>query len=393
MSSKSFKTAIAVCEYNPFHNGHKRHLDIMKASGADVAVIMSGNFCQRGEMALLDKYTRARHAVKAGADVVFELPTVFSVAPAEIFASGAVSLLDSLPGEKTLYFGTEGGTEDDFIATAKATLCESKEFKESLKLRLKEGVPYARARTMALEDVGEKADLSLLSTPNAILGIEYTKALLKANSKTRICPVLRNSDYHGTDLSGEVCSATAIRAAILDGKVKKTKGFVPGFVFEDLPRALPSCDKMMIYKALECDKKDLKAVMDCTEGLENRIKALSRSARDVNDLLDKLETKRYTRTRLARIITANMLGIRKELVLKALKSSLYLKVLAIAADKTYLLSQFSGGKHKLLTRKSDGDSLTGVAKAVFMRDVLAGDIYSLATGTKSNEFQMQIIKR
>ena len=106
------KFCVAICELNPLHRGHIRLIREMKADGNKVALIMSGNFCQRGEAAVLDKYTRARHAVLAGADIVFELPAVFASSPAELFARGAVKLLSSLPVEKTLFFGTESGTKE-----------------------------------------------------------------------------------------------------------------------------------------------------------------------------------------------------------------------------------------------------------------------------------------
>ena len=142
------KICLAVCEYNPFHNGHLKHLEVMRQEFAPdcVAIIMSGNFTQRGEIALLDKFTRAKHAVLAGADFVFELPTVFATSPAEIFAKGAVKLLKELPGEKHLCFGAESGEKENFLFGAKTLSCESKQFKKLLKSQLNEGVSLAKAK-------------------------------------------------------------------------------------------------------------------------------------------------------------------------------------------------------------------------------------------------------
>ncbi len=389
---KPTKISIAVCEYNPFHNGHKLHLDRMRENGDVVALIMSGNFCQRGEPAILDKYTRAEHAIKNGADIVFELPAVFSVAPAEIFASGAIKLIDSLPGKKTLFFGTEGGTCQDFTTLANILLTETKAFKENLKANLQTGIPHAKARQIAYETTYPDTDFSLLSMPNAVLGLEYTKALLKAKSTTQIQTIARNSGYNDLSLSGETASALAIRNAILDGKKKKIKKFVPENVYNDLPDKICSFDDIMLFKAIESNKQQLRLITDCTEGLENRIKTFATSSKNLEDFIDKLETKRYTRARLKRIITCNTLSITRDLQEKCLKSNLYLKVLAIRADKLNLLSSFSGGKHKLITRKLDIDTLSGTQKQCFLKDVYANDIYNLVAKTKTNEYEMRIVK-
>lgn len=390
---KRLALSVAVCEYNPFHNGHKLHIDRMKQTSDAVAVIMSGNFCQRGEIACLDKYARAKHAILSGADIVFELPTVFSVAPAEIFACGAIKLLDSLPADKTLCFGTEKGDAEDFYSVAKAVLTETKEFKEELKRELSSGAPYAVARCNALKTAYPDIDFSMLETPNAVLGIEYVKAILKNRYDIQIMPILREGGYNDVSLDGNFASALAIRSAIEDGKKNKVKKFVPECVFEDLPKSLPDFSQIALFRTLEASKIDLKNVVDCTEGLENRIKALSPGCKTVKELVDKAETKRYTRARLQRIITANALNITKDFTEKCLKSNLYLKVLAVASDKTWLLSTLSGGKNKLITRKADADTLSGTQKACFLKDVYANDIYNLVTKNTTNEYEMKIVKR
>ncbi len=390
---KPLNLSVAVCEYNPFHNGHKLHIDRMRENADAVVVIMSGNFCQRGEAACLDKYTRARHAILNGADMVFELPVVFSVAPAEIFASGAIKLLDSLPGKKTLFFGTESGNKEDFFALAEKSLYETKEFKETLKELLKSGIPHAAAREEAFKNTYPRLDTSLLKNPNSVLGVEYTKAILKHRSDMEICPIEREGGYNDLSLSGNYASAAALRYAIYDGKKNKTKKYLPACVFDDLPKTLPDFGDIALFRALESSKNDLKNVVDCTEGLENRIKAIAPNSKTLEEFIDKLETRRYTRARLRRIVTANALNVTKELTEKCLKSNLYLKVLAVASDKTYLLSEFSGGKNKLITRKSDVDKLQGTQKICFLKDVYANDVYNLITKSHTNEFETKIVKR
>ena len=178
MANKRLKMTMAVAEYNPFHNGHQIHLDAMRALGGDInALILSGDFCQRGEPAILDKYTRAVHAIKAGADIVFELPTVFAIAPAEIFAKGAIALLDSLPAQKTLCFGAETGTEADFLKVASILLEETVDFKAALKDALSRGEPFAAARAIALEKCAGEKEAELLSARMEKSGWEMAKSL------------------------------------------------------------------------------------------------------------------------------------------------------------------------------------------------------------------------
>lgn len=384
------KYSLSVCEFNPLHNGHVRLINEMKAKGDRVILIMSGNFCQRGEAAVLNKHARARHAILAGADMVLELPAVFASQPAEIFAKGAVKLLSSISGEKTLFFGTEAGEKEDFLKVAEALSKESKEFKKVLKTKLSEGLPFAEAREKALEET-EDIDLTLLKTPNAVLGLEYSKAIKFFGSDMDICPIKRDGDFNDSELKGEYCSSLAIREAIAIGKRKKAKGFLPSYVYGDLPEALPDMDELSIYAVLRASGKDLRQITDCTEGLENRVKVIARECNDRKTLIDRLETRRYTRARISRIITNNMLGITHELTEKCLKSNLYLKVLAIREDRKDLLS-IKTGKTPFITRKNDADRLDGTAKECFMKDVFACELYSLMTGSRLNEYEMKIVK-
>ena len=187
------KFCAVICEYNPFHNGHKYQLaEARRLSGCDkLLCIMSGNFTQRGEAAVFHKYERARHAVLGGADAVIELPAAFAVAPAEVFARGAIHILASLPAVSALAFGCESGTKEDFLKTARALLSESKQFKATLKENMKDGTSYIRARNAALLASGADVDEALLSSPNNILGTEYCRAILSEGSAIEPIPVPR----------------------------------------------------------------------------------------------------------------------------------------------------------------------------------------------------------
>ncbi len=391
------KICFAVCEYNPFHNGHLRHIQYIKEEIKPdcLAIIMSGNFTQRGEIAVMDKYARATHAILAGADVVFELPTVFATGNAEIFAKGAVSLANRFKGNHVLCFGTESGNKQTLLTTASMLIDESKEFKKLYKEELKSGVTTVKAKVNALKQMNvENLDFALLESPNNILGIEYTKAIISLKSKLDIHPIIRQgAGYNDLELKKDISSASAIRKAISEGKAKKAKSSLPSFVFKDLPKQLPNCDDMIFYSILKSSKSDLKDIIDCTEGLENRIKGLIKNSQSLEELKDKLKTKRYTSTRISRILLSSALGIEEKFIRRCFNDELYLKVLAINKDKLSLLSEFSRlTDTPIITRKKDADSLVGIAKDCFEKDVFANDLYNFATKIKTNEYEMKTVK-
>jgi len=388
------KIALTICEYNPFHNGHLYSLEKIKEQLSPdlLCVIMSGNFTERGEIAVADKYTRATWALKAGADAVFELPAVFATAPAEIFAKGAVKLLASLKGEKTLCFGIEKGSKSGLIATATALSEESKEFKKLLKKFLAEGHSLAKAKHLALEELNPpEIDLGFTETPNNILALEYTKAIIEGKYGMDVLPIVRRgAGYKQTDASEHSASAMAIRAALSRGELKSFKKFMPDFVIGDLPKQLPNAGQLTLYALQSRTKKQLAEILDCTEGLENRIKAFLKDNLTLEDLLDKLATKRYTATRLQRIATSALLQIDEKLIRECLKDSLYLKVLGVKKDKLNEVCALMGD-YPFIMRKSDVNQLGKTALKCFERDVFATDVYSLITGKKHNEYYTKII--
>ncbi len=389
------KIGLTICEYNPFHNGHLYSLNqIKKQLNPDaLIVIMSGNFTERGETAIMHKYQRATHAIKAGADIVIELPTVFATAPAEIFAKGAVKLLNELKGEKTLCFGVESGDKSGLIAAATALSNETNDLKNYIKQYLNEGNSLAKARYLALEKTQPKeVDLSLTTTPNNILALEYTKAIIEQNCNMDILPITRTgTGYKSLEINDNICSAMAIRQFIQKGEKEQCKDFVPDYVYNDLPSVLPSCDHLQIYSLALKTKEELKQILDCTEGLENRIKAILKDNLTKEEFLQTLCTKRYTSTRLSRIMLSSMLDIKANFIKECLKESLYLKVLAIKEDKLSLLSTLSNNT-PFIMRKSDADNLKETALKCFEKDVFANDIYNQITNKKTNEYHTKIIK-
>ena len=388
-----------ICEYNPFHNGHAYLIERAKAeSGCDAVIcMMSGNFTQRGEAAILDKYTRASHAVLAGADAVIELPTVFSLSPAEIFAHGAVRLLNAIPGFDTLAFGCEEPDRERFLAAAKTTSEESRGFRRALRLRLKAGISLTRARTEALVETGAGDTAALLQSPNNILGVEYQKALFSCGSLAQILPVKRTgANYSDEELYKNFSSATAIRAAVAEGKERAVRKNVPDFVADDLFSSATDgavFKKLAVYAALTQSAEQLRRVLDCSEGLENRIKALAKDNPDYDILINKATTKRYISSRIRRILAAATLGISAELVRKALRAPLYLKVLAVKNDRADdVLGALGRAAFTAIARKGDLSALSGTAKEVYENDLLAADIYGLVSGKPANRTQTLFIR-
>ena len=382
------KISAVIAEFNPLHNGHAYNLSIAKKQGEALAVILSGNFTQRGEVAILDKYVRAKHAIMAGADIVLELPTVYATANAEIFALGGIKIFNEI-NANTLCFGAEKADKNAFLQTANATLKETKEFKNRLKNNLKLGYKFAKAKFLTLCEQ-ENVDKDLLEKPNNILGLEYTKALLKSKKPFVICPITRvGADFNNTTLQGEFSSASAIRQAIICGK--DVSDTIPNYAFADLPKTLPNLDKEIIYSVITKTAKELKNLPDVSEGLENRILSLAEKNYTFDSLINELSTKRYTKTRLQRILINNLLGIDKELIKIAKRTTPYVRVLAVKKDKLNLLGELSK-TCTLITQRQDTLKLNKQQKILLEKDILSCKIYSQAINKQINPFIMQIIE-
>ncbi len=365
------KICAIICEYNPFHNGHLYQLNAARSlSGADAVIcVMSGDFVQRGEAAILDKYTRARHAVLAGADAVIELPTVYSTSNAELFAKGAVKLLSSVPAVQTLCFGAENADKTAFKLAARYLSNEPKEVSEKIKEEVSRGVSYAKARAQACAGF---IPFDLLSSPNNILGLEYTKALLSLDSAIEILPVQRTgSGYTDGELKENFSSATAIRRAIEKGESLQNN--LPDFVLRDLPVAIENkLDALEKYAILARTKKEIASVCDCTEGLEN---ALKKAAEESTSLAQTLTSARYTSSRIRRIALQNLLKIDEKLIRESLNAPLYLRVLAVKKTRSDVLSALGESSFPLLTRAHDELQLQGVALQSYQTDMFAEKIY------------------
>ncbi len=375
------KICAIICEYNPFHNGHLFQLNAAKArSNADAVVcFMSGNFVQRGENAIMDKYTRAKHAALAGADVVIELPTPFATANAELFAKGAIHLLTSIPSVKYLCFGAETADKRAFRSAASYLNDEPKAVSEKIKFLTAQGVSFANARAQAF---AQYIPTQFLSSPNNILGIEYTRALQEKTVDVEILPIQRvGGGYADTQLFETLSSATAIRESIIKGEDIRTQ--MPPFVFDDIPQNLSNeLHLLEKYAVLANGKETLANVCDCTEGLEN---AFIKAATLEKPFAQTLVSARYTASRIRRIALQNLLKIDETLIRQSLQSPLYLRVLAAKKERTDVLSALSESLFPLITRAHDENALCDSAKRCFAADSFAERVYSVLFPTAQKE--------
>ena len=360
------KILAIICEFNPFHNGHKYLLErAKKLSGADyILCIMSGDFTQRGEMCVLDKYTRAKHAVLGGTDCVIQLPTPFAVAPAEIFAKGAVKILSSIPEVSAIAFGCESGDAKSFIYAAQMLTNESDKFKEKLNEMLNSGESYIKSYVSAFEACGGNDDI--VSKPNNILGLEYTKAILKANANIEILPIKRiGADYNDSTLKENYSSASAIRRNINCSEIKNN---LPDFVYEDLKQICYSSEfeSMLRHTLFKSTAENLKRVYGCGEGLENKLKSLENLP--VDEIIEKATSKRYSSSRIKRILCANLLELNSDDCEKYLDNDLYIKPLAVkkqCADS--ILSTLAKSDYPVVTGINT-ENLTPTARECFEKD-------------------------
>ena len=300
-----------ICEYNPLHLGHQKQLDIIKAEKGEnsgIVCIMSGNFVQRGAPAILDKGLRAKAAIMCGADLVLELPVTAALSSAEGFAAEGVRLL--APFCDNLCFGAETADADALLKTAEALL--SPDFPPALRTELDKGLSFPSARQAALESLG--IDGGLLTSPNNILAVEYCKAILSQNTATKAFPILRQGSYHDTTADAENPSATAIRALMAqDGN---WLDYVPDQVKPVFNNAVlhtkKSGERAMLARLRTMTDDEFEAVPFGSEGLWRKLMHAARSEATVTEIALAVKSKRYTRSRIDRMMICAFLGLSQE---------------------------------------------------------------------------------
>lgn len=297
-----------VSEYNPFHNGHARQLRLIRQTlGADTAIVcaMSGNFVQRGAPAIFDKALRAKAAVECGADLVLEMPVQTSLSSAEGFADGGVWILGQLCD--TLCFGSETGDAEKIMSTAKALL--SPDFTDHLRPHLDTGLSFPAARQKALDEMG--ADGSITANPNDILAVEYCKAILSRHLDMNILPIVRDGGYHDLIPEPEQPSATSLRHLLLNRK--DISPYVPqyaGDIFKNAPLHTTAAGERAILARLRTMTDEaFEALPYGSEGLWRKLMHASRKHATLEEILEATKSKRYTRSRLDRMVMCAFLGL------------------------------------------------------------------------------------
>lgn len=302
-------TGAVICEFNPFHNGHKYLLDEMKRDGCDcIVAVMSTSFTQRGDVAVYSKFTRAEDALKGGVDIVIELPVVWAVSSAQRFAKAGCEIIKALGCVDRVYFGSESGDIEKLIKATKATLDEK--VNEITNTYMSQGDYYPCALEKAVSEVYGKEVAQVLSTPNNTLAVEYIKAL--KNSNIEIKTIKRvGAEHDSKEAAKGFASASKLRLDILSEI--NTEGFVPESNGEcDNPAFYEYSERAVLYALRNMSAESFEKTPDVSEGLHNRIYEAVCRHNSIDEILTEIKTKRYTLARLRRILTCALLGITKE---------------------------------------------------------------------------------
>lgn len=371
-----------VCEFNPFHNGHKYLIDTVKKDADDTVVaVMSGNYVQRGEPAILPKEIRVEAALRNGVDIVLELPFLYATASAELFAEASVKILDSFGCDK-IAFGTENSSFED-LCEAADILCSS-EFDSEIKKYLKTGVSYPTARQVALNNFNVKCNMTL---PNNILAVEYIKAIKKLNSSIELISVSRIGAGYNDDFAvNGIASATHIRKLFY--KNSDFAEYVPENAYDIYCSAIKfnkfvSREKynVAMMSILRCRLgEDMSNIANMSEGLENRIKLSINNGADIKEIYDSIKTKRYTYSRGRRAVLSAGFKITKD-DLKITPP--YCRLLGFNMNKSKVLGNLA--KHSRLPFVASFSDIERImlsdAKRVFEFESLSTNIYNVALAT------------
>lgn len=395
-----------IAEYNPFHNGHKYHMEkAKKLTNADfVIVVMSGNFVQRGTPAIMPKHLRAEAALKCGADLVIELPVCYATGTAEQFAYGAVSLLDKLGCVDAICFGSECGDINALRDLAKLLCHEPEEYKAALQEYLRAGMSFPMARQTVLDTLyPDRHYGKLLEQPNNILGIEYLKALYRLDSKMKPLTIQRmTSHYHDTELQEQFSSASALRQAISNGQFADLYGQMPSDCMaisaDSYNRRYPifanDFSLLLKYRLLIENKESLTEYADVSEELANRIYNQLNNYISFEQFCELLKTKEITYSRISRALIHILLGIKKA----DYTDIEYAHILGFQKDKQTLLSELKKSSSiSLVTKLSNEYMLSDSAKKMLDTDIYVSNLYESVVTDKFytpfvNEFKQSIVR-
>lgn len=369
-----------VAEYNPFHTGHKHHIAATRrylGEPCAVVCVMSGNWVQRGEAAIADKWTRTALALRGGADLVLELPTVWAASSAERFALGAVQALEATGVVDTLSFGSESGSLEELNAAAECLLSEA--YREKLKEFLRAGAPFAASREKAARAcIGASA--ACLATPNNTLGVEYLKVLKNPGSTIVPMTITRKGARHDASGGEEgICSASALRQLLLQGCWEEAERFLPMGGAELLRSAgltnLRWGERGALARLKTLSSADLERLPDSGEGLSNRLFSAIRQGHSLDEIYDLAKTKRYTHSRIRRQILWAFLGLTSA---DRPERPAYLRVLGMNGTGRLLLRYMKqDAALPIIVKPAHVGKLSDEAAAQFALEARCTDLYNL----------------
>lgn len=361
---KNQTTCAIICEYNPMHTGHIYLIEqAKKITNANFMVgLMSGNFSQRSEPCILNKYSRGEIACKNGLDLVLNLPTIFCINNAEIFALSSIKILNNL-NINFLAFGVETLNEDAFFELAKFLNNEPQSFKLLMKQNLKLGKTYKQTLTKTLIEYKQNFSINLqqnlediLTKSNNVLALEYVKSLLKTNSKIKPIFVKRVDNFNNEKIIKNFASSTKLRNEIFKNNLDEIKQFLPQNSFNNFTNISLNFNLLnnyILYEIKTKNKDELKQIYLVTEGFENHLKTQAGLTNNFEDFYNALVSKRYSQNKINTILLNILLGIKAKLIKKiyTIKNNIYIKVLAINKQKTDILSVLT--TKNLILRKND----------------------------------------
>ncbi|MDX9917015.1 MAG: nucleotidyltransferase [Gudongella sp.] len=401
------KVAGLITEYNPFHLGHKLHIERSKElSGASHTVcVMSSSFVQRGSPAIVDKWSRAKMAIESGIDLVIELPFVYSVQTAELFALGAVRILEAINIVTHLTFGSEEGEIEPLKAISDLLGSEPESYKTRLREYLSEGMSFAQARSNAVADLlylncsTRRTISEIIASPNNILGIEYLKGLNKLNSS--IIPVTFKRMGHGyrdKNFDLGLASATAIRRLLIDGKFAEVEKLVPKESFDSLMdfldqqgsfNTMNNYSKLARYAVLMKTAKDISKYFDVEDGFENRLVNFAKRDLNTEELVRSLNSKRYTSSRVRRLLTHLMMEIDRDFINMVYNTPVeFIRVLGISNKGFELLNEINKQSDVFVINKfaKTPSELSDVSKMILEKEIQATNLYYLGLNGGKSDF-------
>lgn len=322
-----------VVEYNPFHNGHLHHLqEAKKITNADIVIaIMSPTFMQRGEPAIIDKFTRTKTILDYGIDIVVELPSVYAIQSANYFAKGSISILNKLQVNH-LVFGSESNDLDKLIKLAKTSLID--EYQDLVKKYMLDGQRYAVACNMAFSNYG----FNKVDTSNDILGLAYLQEIYSNNYDIKPHSIQRTNDFLSNEINSDIASATAIRSALYNKiDISKTT------VMKELNNSnklvfIDDFYDLLKYKLNTTNLDELKEIHGMTEGIESLLLKHINESNDIHDFINKISNKRYPKTRVQRLIIHTLANIKAHEIKEAYSID-YIRILGMSTKGQEYLKQ------------------------------------------------------